>query len=270
MTVTERLNQIRHLTDQGVEYWHAREIMPVLGYADWRNFKGAIERAMASFDAAGEAAIHHFGRTTKVMKGGKGAEQEVEDYFLSRGACYLIAMNGEASKPEIAEAQRYYAVQTRRMEKLERLIVDQKRVDLRNRVKDRNSKLGGTAKAAGVRRFALFHGAGISAMYKMRLGDLKAQRGIGEKEDWLDRQGIEELAANEFRITQADSKIRRENIQGEERAIRAHADVGAEVRKAIARVGNTMPEDLPPEPPIKEIEKRLKPLKKLSTNPLST
>lgn len=263
MAVTEKLEEIKGLTEKGVEYWHARDLMPVLGYVEWRNFSGAIERAMASFNAAGEDATHHFVETAKVMKGGKGAEQEVDDYFLSRAACYLIAMNGDASKPEIAEAQKYFAVQTRRMEKLERVIADQRRVDLRNRVKDRNTKLNSTAQAAGVRRFPIFHGAGIRAMYDTRLADLKAKRGIGEKEDWLDRQGIEELAANEFRITQTESKIRREAIRGEEAAINTHVEVGREVRDAIRRVGNTMPEDLTPEPPIKEIEKRLKPLRKI-------
>jgi DNA-damage-inducible protein D len=270
VTVTENLERIKGLTDRDVEYWHARDLMPVLGYVEWRNFKGAIERAMASFTAAGEEASHHFVETNKVMIAGKGAEHAVEDFFLSRAACYLIAMNGDSGKPEIAEAQQYFAVQTRRMEKLERLIADQRRVDLRNRVKDRNSKLNGTAQAVGVKRFGLFHGAGINAMYRMRLSDLKAKRGIADKEDWLDRQGVEELAANEFRITQTDSKIRRESIQGEDQAIKAHAEVGAEVRDAIRRVGNAMPENLPPEPPIKEIEKRLKPLNKIASNGSAT
>jgi DNA-damage-inducible protein D len=257
--ITEKLDAIKGFTAKSIEYWCARDLMPVLGYVDWRNFEGAIERAKVSFDAAGEQATHHFVETTRMMEIGKGAEREVGDYFLSRAACYLIAMNGDPSKPEIAEAQKYFAIQTRRMEKLERLIGDQKRVMLRNRVKDRNSKLNTTAHQAGVKRFGIFHGAGIQAMYKMRLTDIKERRGIGEKEDWLDRQGVEELAANEFRITQTDAKIRRESIQGEERAIRAHQQVGVEVRQAIQRLGNTVPEDLPPEPPIREIEKRLGP-----------
>jgi DNA-damage-inducible protein D len=130
--------------------------------------------------------------------------------------------------------------------------------------KDHYPKLNGTAQAVGVKRFGIFHGAGIQAMYCMRLSDLKAKRGIGDKEDWLDRQGVEELAANEFRITQTESKIRRENVSGEDAAIRAHQAVGSEVREAIRRVGNKMPETLEPEPPIKEIEKRLRPLKRLT------
>jgi DNA-damage-inducible protein D len=260
MTVTEKLEAIKGLTTKRVEYWHARDLMPVLGYVEWRNFQTAIERAKVAFDAVGETSTHHFVETTRMMGLGKGGEREVDDYFLSRAACYLIAMNGDPDKPEIAKAQKYFAIQTRKMEKLERLIGDQRRVMLRNRVKDKNSKLASTAKQAGVKRFAIFHGAGIREMYRMRLTEIKARKGIRDNEDWLDRQGVEELAANEFRITQTDAKIRRENIQGEDRAIGAHAQVGKEVRDAIKRMGNTMPEDLPPEPPIKEIEKRLKPL----------
>ena len=139
MTVTEDLEQIKRLTDQDVEYWHARDLMPVLGYADWGNFEKAIERAIASFDAAGEESAHHFGATTKLVPIGSGAEREVADYFLTRAACYIIVMNGDSTKPEIAEAQKYFAVQARKMEKLEQLIADQRRVDLRNRVKDRNA-----------------------------------------------------------------------------------------------------------------------------------
>jgi DNA-damage-inducible protein D len=267
MTVTESLEAVKAVTEQGAEYWRARDLMPILGYAKWSTFEGAIERAIASFNAAGEDAAYHFAETGKMIEIGKGGERDVKDYFLSRAACYLIAMNGDTTKPEIAEAQQYYAVQARRMEKLDRFIADQRRVDLRNRVKDRNTKLNNTAQEAGVTRFALFHGAGISAMYKMRLVDLKAKRGIGAKEDWLDRQGVEELAANEFRITQTDAKIRRENISGEQRAIDAHVAVAKEVRAAIVRVGNTTPENLPVEPPIREIEKRLKPIQKIGQEP---
>jgi DNA-damage-inducible protein D len=256
-TITEKLNGIKGLTAKGVEFWKARALMPILGYAKWENFHEAIGRAIVAFDTAEENSAHHFLETRTMVEIGSGAEREVADYFLSRPACYIIAMNGDSSKVEIADAQKYFAIQTRKMEKLERLIGDQRRVMLRDRVKDRNSKLNSTAQEVGVKRFGIFHGAGIQAMYRMRLTDIKVRRGIGEKEDWLDRQGVEELAANEFRITQTDAKIRREKIQGEERAIRAHAQVGGEIRQAIHRLGNAMPEDLTPEPPIREIERRL-------------
>lgn len=257
-TITEKLDAIKRLTAKGAEYRHARELMPVLGYREWRNFKGAIEQAKIAFGAAGEDATYHFGDTTKMVVIGTGAERSIDDYFLSRPACYLIVMNADSSKPEIAEGQKYFAIQTRKMEKIERYVADQRRVALRHRVKDRNSRLTSTAQQAGVRHFALFHGAGINALYDMRLTDLKAKRGIGENEDWYDRQGVEELSANDFRITQADAKMKREGIKSEELAIRAHAQVGREVRQAIRRSGNTMPEVVPQEPSIKEIEKRLR------------
>jgi len=257
VSVTEKLEGIKELTPKGVEFWRARELKPVLGYETWRSFENVIQKAITAFDMANESSANHFAGTSKMVEIGSGAEKEVDDYFLSRAACYIIAMNGETTKPEIAEAQKYFAVQTRRMEKLERLVADQRRVALRNRVKDRNGILSGTAKAAGVRRFGLFHGAGIRALYEMPLAAIKARKGTTESEDWLDRAGIEELAANEFRITQADSKIKRENIRGEDRAITAHVEVAKEIRSAIERLGNRMPEDLPAEPPIKEVERRL-------------
>jgi DNA-damage-inducible protein D len=257
VTVTEKLDAIKGVTPRGVDFWRARDLMPILGYARWENFSEAIARAVVAFDTAEESSTHHFRETTTMVEIGSGAAREVGDYFLSRPACYIIAMNGDSSKPEIAESQKYFAIQTRKMEKLERLISNQRRVMLRNRVKDRNLKLNSTAHQAGVKRFGIFHGAGIQAMYEMRLTEIKERRGIGDKEDWLDRQGVEELAANEFRITQTDAKIRRENIKGEQQAINAHAKVGREVRDAIKRLGNAMPEKLPPEPPIREIEKSL-------------
>jgi DNA-damage-inducible protein D len=256
-TITEKLDAIKRLTAKGVEYWEARELMPLLGYKRWESFRDLIGRAMVAFDSAGEHSSHHFRESTKVMEVGKGAKMEVEDFYLSRPACYIIVMNGDSTKEEIAEGQKYFAIQTRRMEKVDRLAADLKRVALRNRLKDHNTKLNGTAQMAGVKRYGLFHAAGIQAMYQMRLTDLKGRRGIGENEDWLDRQGTEELAANDFRITQADAKIKREGIHGEQAAINAHAAVGREVRVAIKRMGNRMPEDLPQEVPIKEIERRL-------------
>lgn len=254
----DRLEERKHLTPSGVEYWRAREIHEVLGYPQWREFGGVIDRAMKACSADGREPTNHFVVTSNMVAVGSGTKRQVDDYFLSRGAAYLIAMNGNPRLPQIAAAQRYFAAQTRRMEERDeadaQLAQHRRRLDLRSRVKDRNAKLGKAAHDAGVRRFDIFHGAGIRAMYNMRLGEIKARRGLAPKEDWLDRQGIEELAANEFRVTQAEAKIRRERIVGEQRAIDAHAAAGRETRHAIGRMGNTMPEDLPVEPPTKEIE----------------
>jgi DNA-damage-inducible protein D len=258
-TVTEKLEEIKGLTERGVEYWRARDVMAVLGYDTWQRFDEAIQRAMAAFDAAGEKASHHFSGAAKESETGKGPEGK--DYFLSRPACYVIAMNGDPRKPEIAEAQRYFAIQTRQMEQIHQRLADEKRVALRDRVTENTKKLGEAAKGAGVTRYGIFHAAGIKEMYNMRLDEIKARRGLDPKENWLDRMGAEELAANDFRLTQADAKIRRENIKGEQQAIDAHAAVAKGVRTLIGRLGNTMPEDLPVEQPISEVKKRLKPRK---------
>lgn len=254
-TVTEKLDAVRQYTERGQEFWHARQIMKPLGYSTWEYFDNAIKRAMDTFEAVGEDPSHHFLETTKV--GGTGKGPEAKDYFLSRAACYVIAMNGDNRKPEIAEAQRYFAIQTRHMERIQQWLADEKRVEIRKRVSDNNTKLGRAAKAAGVSRYNLFHGAGIVAMYSMRLAEIKVKRGIGEKENWLDRMDAEELAANDFRITQTEAKLKRENIRGEEAAINAHRQVGKGVRDLIAELGNTMPEDLPVAVPISEVKKRL-------------
>jgi len=258
----DRLEERKRLSPKGGEYWRAREIHEVLGYPQWREFEGVIERAMKACSADGRDPANHFVVTSNMVEVGSGAKRQVDDYFLSRGAAYLIAMNGNPRLLQVATAQRYFATQTRRMEERDeadaQLAQHRRRLDLRNRVKDRNTKLGEAAHDAGVRRFDIFHGAGIRAMYDMRLADIKARRGLAPKEDWLDRQGIEELAANEFRVTQAEAKIRRERIVGEQRAIAAHAAAGRETRQAIARMGNAMPEDLPVEPHTKEIEARIR------------
>lgn len=252
--VAMRLEAIRRATPEGVDFWRAFELMQVLGYDAWHNFENTIHRAIAAFDASGESSSHHFYETVRVggTSGPKG-----KDYFLSRAACYVTVMNGDPRKPEIAEAQKYFAVQTRRMEKLERFLEDRRRVELRTRVTENTKKLGTAAKDAGVQRYAIFHAAGIKAMYAMRLDEIKAARKISHKENWLDRMGAEELAANDFRLTQAESKLRRESIRGEQKAIDAHATVGREVRNLISKLGNTLPEHLPVERPISEIEKRL-------------
>lgn len=254
----EMLDSIKGTARNGSEYWLARQLMAVLGYEEWRNFENAIRRAHVMFKTAQLDGSNHFVKTNKMVEVGSGGRRRVDDYFLSRAACYIIAMNGDPTKPEVAEAQKYFAMQTRKMERLLDLLTDQRRVALRHRVKDRNASLSGVASDVGVRRFGLFHGAGIRAMYNMPLRDLRAKRGIKPKEDWLDRAGIEELAATDFRVTQTEAKIRRDGIQGEGNAIAAHEYVAREVRSTIQRVGNTMPEDWPVEPPVPEIERRLK------------
>ena len=247
--VMAALDEKKREAPNGEDYWMARDIQPVLGYAEWRSFQGVIEKAKTACGGSGINPKYHFVDTTKVIEAGKGAKLERADCYLTRYACYLIAMNGESSKPEVATAQAYFAVQTRRQE----LSDQEKRLQLRERVRKSNKLLAGTARSVGVTRFAVFNDAGYRGLYGMGLADIKARKGIPPKEDLLDCAGRAELAANDFRATQTQQKIEREGIRGEGPAINAHRVVGQEVRAAIRRIGGTMPEDLPKEEPIRKL-----------------
>jgi DNA-damage-inducible protein D len=260
-SVIKMLEEKKRVAPNGEDYWMARDIQEILGYDRWENFEGVIERSKMACQSAGFRIAYHFRDTTKMISAGKGAKLGRADCYVTRYACYLIAMNGDSSKPEISTAQSYFAAQTRRQE-----IQDQaKRIALRERVRRGNTVLAGTARNAGVERFGIFTDAGYRGLYGMGLKEIKQKKGIPKAQDLLDRAGHAELAASEFRITQTQQKLERERIQGEPLAIAAHRTVGAEVREAIKRIGGTMPEDLPVEEPIKKIiaaqEKRKKELK---------
>lgn len=247
--VLKALESVKRMAPNGEDYWMARDIQSILGYEEWRNFEGVVERAKLACESAGFRVTYHFVDTTKKISGGKGAQLKRADCYLTRYACYLIAMNGDSSKPEISTAQSYFAAQARRQE-----LQDQsKRIALRERVRRGNTVLFGTAKSAGVQRYALFTDAGYRGLYGMGLKDIKAHKRIANSEDLLDRAGHAELAANEFRITQTQQKLERERIQGEPAAMATHRAVGKEVRDAIQRIGGTMPEDLPVEEPIRKL-----------------
>lgn len=263
--IIENLKALEMHTPKGQPYWMARDIMGVLDYRDWRDFRDVIERAKVSCENAGNFIAHHFVPMPEMIEIGKGGMRERENLVLSKYACYLIAMNGDTAKSEIATAQAYFVEQTYRQENQEKLTEDARRVLLRERVKDANRKLGGVAKDAGVRSsmFGVFQDAGYKGLYGgIGVRDIKSRKGIGEKEDLLDCIGRAELAANEFRITQTEEKIRIEGIRGEQKAIDTHRAVGQKVRKAIEDIGGTMPEQLPAEPSIKKLAaKKAKALK---------
>jgi DNA-damage-inducible protein D len=247
--VMAELDTKKREAPNGEDYWMARDIQLILGYSEWRNFQGVIEKAKIACDGSGVNSRYHFVDTTKPIEGAKGAKLERADCILTRYACYLIAMNGDSSKPEVATAQTYFAVQTRRQE-----ISDQeKRIALRDRVRKGYKILHGTARGAGVTRFGLFNDAGYRGLYGMGLAEIKQRKRIPAKEELLDRAGRAELAANEFRVTQTQQKLEREQVRGEVAAIDAHRTVAGEVRAAIRRIGGTMPEDLPTEEPIKKV-----------------
>ncbi|HXM21105.1 MAG TPA: DNA damage-inducible protein D [Terriglobales bacterium] len=247
--VMKALDERKREAPNGEDYWMGRDLQLVLGYDNWQNFQTVIEKAKIACNGSGVNSRYHFIGVNKVIESGKGAKLERADCFLTRYACYLIAMNGQSSKPEVATAQTYFAVQTRKQE----LSDQEKRIALRDRVRKGYKILHGTARGAGVTRFGLFNDAGYRGLYGMGLAEIKQRKRIPAKEDLLDRAGRAELAANEFRVTQTQQKLERERIQGESAAISAHRIVGNEVREAIKRIGGTMPEELPTEEPIKKI-----------------
>lgn len=246
---------IKKINEEGVEYWEARELMPLLGYDKWENFEKVVERAKSACEISKQEIKDHFLDVRKMVQLGSGSEREVKDYHLSRYACYLIAQNGDPRKQEIAMAQTYFAIQTRKQEIFEQIGDNQKRLYIRKEVREHNVKLFATAQEAGVSNFGKFNNYGYLGLYKLTAKQIKRKKKIG-KDDILDRAGSSELAANLFRITQTDEKIDRDKIKGEEKANVTHFDVGQKVRNTIGEIGGTMPENLKPEEHIKKLEKK--------------
>lgn len=260
--LSKNFENIKKINDHGIEYWEARELMPLLGYVEWRKFEGTIGKAIESCKNSNQTVENHFVGADKMVFLGSGSQRTVKDYHLSRYACYLIAQNGDSRKPEIALAQTYFAIQTRMQEiSQQKLDENKKRIFIREEVKDHNKKLFATAHDAGVKNFGIFNNYGYLGLYGLTSEEIKKKKQIGE-DNILDRAGSTELAANLFRITQTDEKIMRENIAGEERANTSHFDVGQKVRKTIKEIGGTMPENLPAEKHIREIKKEEKVLLK--------
>jgi len=258
--------KIRQSDDTGSEYWSARDLQPILEYGAWDKFKRVIEKAMLACEHSGYSIDDHFSHMGKMVKIGSGASREIEDYQLSRYACYLIVQNGDPSKSVIANGQTYFAIQTRRQElsddnAFQQLKEDEKRLFLRNELKEHNKQLGETAQQAGVEStldFAIFQNHGYKGLY----GGLDAkaihnQKELKKSQKILDHMGSTELAANLFRATQTEEKLRRENIKGKSKANTTHFEVGNKVRQTIKDLGGTMPEDLPtPKKSIPQVEKK--------------
>ena len=244
-----------------IEYWSARDLQPFLGYAEWRKFKNAVKKAVESCTQSGNDPNHHFVGAAKQIEFGKGATQMVEDYHLSRFACYLIAQNGDSRKPEIAQAQKYFAIQTRRQEISDQMAADLERLEIREQAADEFKALSGAAREAGVqdKMFGIFHDAGYKGLYGgLGVDAIKARKGIAPKENLMDRMGATELVNNQFRMVQTREKLKREGIKRQRDAIEAHEIVGKEVRKAIEKIGGTLPENIPPAESINNVKKRLR------------
>jgi DNA-damage-inducible protein D len=258
--------EIRQIDENGNEFWYARELMESLEYAKWEHFKKVIAKAIESCKNSDVEPENHFPEVGKMVDIGSNTKRETTDYKLTRYACYLIAQNGNPKKKEIANAQTYFAIQTRRQEiaDAERLQYeeDKKRLGIREQTVEHKKSLNEAAQNAGVKTpldFAVFTNKGYEGLYDgLTAKDLKTRKGLKENQQPLDYMGSEELAANLFRDTQADAKLRRENIQGKENANQLHYDVGKVVRNTIKDLGGTMPEDLPtPEKSIQQLKKEL-------------
>ena len=252
---------IKHIDENGSEFWYARELMSILQYANWQNFEKIIEKAKISCENSNINVLYHFIDVDKMVQIGSGAERKQKDYKLTRYACYLIAQNGDSRKKVIALAQTYFAVQTRKQEISEKeyssLTEDEKRFYQRDLTRKGNYSLNQTAKKSGVKNFDKFHNAGYKGLYNGETADDIAKRkGLRYREDILDNMGSTELIANLFRISQTEEKLIRDNIQTEKEANKTHYNVGAKVRKTLKELGGTMPEDLPtPKKSLKQLEK---------------
>jgi DNA-damage-inducible protein D len=253
--------KLKQTNEHGAEYWSARDLQTLLGYSQWRRFEQAIERAQESCSQSGNEPENHFAGAGKMVGLGSGSQRKVPDFHLSRFACYLIAQNGDPRKPEIAQAQKYFAIQTRRQELGDQLASDLERIELRKNAGEEFKMLSGAAHQAGVqsRMFGIFHDAGYKGLYGgLGRDEIKRKKRIPEKDNLMDRMNATELAANQFRMTQTRDKLAREGVRSETAAIRAHQEVGKEVREAIRRIGGTLPEQIPPAEHIKEVERRVK------------
>ena len=255
--------------DDGVEFWDARDLQELLEYSKWDNFLEVVRKAKSACLGTGQKVENHFADARKMVSIGSGAEREIEDIRLTRYACYLIAQNGDARKRPVAFAQTYFAIQTRRQEIADDdaaqyipLSEEQKRVLLRDEIKEHNKNLASAAKGAGVIQpidFAIFQTFGYKGLYGgLDRPGIQRKKGLRAKQNILDHMGSTELAANLFRATQTEEKLRRDNIRGKDAANAVHYEVGKKVRDTIRDIGGIMPENLPPAEDITKVERRLK------------
>ncbi len=260
----QTFNKIKKINEDNQEFWHARDLQKVLDYSRWEKFKIVIQKAIRACKNSNQPSQNHFHQVVKMVQIGSATMREIEDFELSRYACYLIVQNGDSSKHVIANGQTYFAIQTRRQEladdeAFKKLQEDEKRLFLRNEMCEHNKQLVSTAYQSGVEThldFAIFQNHGYQGLY----GGLDAQaihkrRNLKKSQKILDHMGSTELAANLFRATQTEEKLRRDKISGKQNANHTHFEVGTKVRKTVNDLGGTMPEDLPiPEKSIRKLK----------------
>lgn len=246
----------------GNEFWSSRDFARVLGYADYRNFQSVIEYARTACFNSGQRVEDHFVEVTDMIEIGKGGQRAVKTVMMSRYACYLVIQNADPAKEIVAQGQTHFAIQTRRQELSDEEVEEQRRLAIRSELRTHNSQLADAAKDAGViepRDYAIFQNHGYMGLYGgLGAQDIHRRKGLKKGEQILDHMGSTELAANLFRATQAEDKLRREKITGKDKANRAHREVGAKVRQTINELGGTMPEELPTVESIKKLESKPK------------
>jgi DNA-damage-inducible protein D len=263
-TASSTFERIKQINPQGNESWSARDLARALEYLNFRNFQPVIEKAKEACTKSGHAMADHFAEIRNMVRIGSGAQRELEDWMLSRYACYLVIQNADPSKPLVALGQSYFAVQTRRQELAddEALKEDKTRLLLRAEMKKHNKNLAGVARQAGVLQpsdYAVFMDHGYRGLYGgLGRREIHARKRLKPKENILDHMGSTELAANLFRATQAEEKLRRENVRNKEHANRIHNEVGRKVRRTIYELGGRMPENLPAAESIKKVASREK------------
>ncbi|OBU10240.1 DNA damage-inducible protein D [Morganella psychrotolerans] len=260
--------EIKKIDESGIEFWSARELSKLLEYSEYRHFTPVLDRAKEACLHSGHNIEDHFEDVLDMVNIGSGAQRKLKDVILSRYACYLVVQNGDPSKPVIAAGQTYFALQTRRQElsdnkEFKRLKEDEKRLFLRNELKEHNKLLVETAQQAGVETgidFAVFQNHGYKGLYGgLDHKGIHRRKGLKDSQRILDHMGSTELAANLFRATQAEEKLRRDNVKNKTIANQTHFEVGRKVRDTIHELGGTMPEDLPsPEKSIKQLESAVK------------
>lgn len=255
---TSPFELIKRTNDAGMEFWSSRDFSEVLGYGDYRNFEGVIEKAKMACFNSGNRLEDHFVDVTEMIAIGKGGQRPVKTVLLSRYACYLAIQNADPNKEIVAQGQTYFAVQTRRQELADGRIEEERRVLLRDEMRRHNVQLADAAKDAGVIKpidYAIFQNHGYMGLYGgLRQEDIRRRKGLKKSQKILDHMGSTELAANLFRATQAEEKLRRDEVKGKDAANRTHREVGAKVRQTIRELGGTMPEKLPVAESIKKVE----------------
>ncbi len=263
--------QIKRTNDAGVEFWSSRDFSTVLGYSDYRNFEAVVEKAELACFNSGYRIEDHFVDVTDMIKIGKSAHRPVKVILLSRYACYLAIQNADPKKEIVAQGQTYFALQTRRRELDDEQVEEDRRRLLREEMRLHNVQLADAAKGAGVVKpvdYAIFQNHGYMGLYGgLKRGDIHQRKGLKKSQQILDHMGSTELAANLFRATQTEEKLRRDGVKGKQAANQTHHEVGAKVRQTIEELGGTMPENLPVAENIKKIEtKRRKKLGKPKTS----